>query len=75
MAVATFDTLKVSKALRDAGVSERQADAEAEFTGLPVVGLIGGLIAIAIATLIAARLLKKTARPGTSVDSGPPRGS
>lgn len=29
MAVATFDTLKFSKALREAGVSEKQADAEA----------------------------------------------
>ena len=29
MAVATFDTLKFSKALREAGVPEKQADAEA----------------------------------------------
>lgn len=29
MPVATFDTLKFSKALREAGVSEKQADAEA----------------------------------------------
>jgi hypothetical protein len=29
MAVATFDTLKFSKALREAGVSEKHADAEA----------------------------------------------